>query len=533
MMQRRSWSWYSFSAIALGVLVVVACLPVIYGILHAFGGEGESGAVLDSRQRGLLWNSVLIAVCTSVVSTLLGVSVGLALEYVRVPLRGLLAWCVAVSFLIPSYVAAIAWIELAGKSGIIAKWLSVFGDGVAAPSIYGLPGTIWVLSLSYYPLVAAATVVALMGFDHRLDESARLVARPFRRLVGVVLPLLSPTIFAGALLVFLLALVGYAVPSLLQVNVYPVEIHNRFSAFHDIRGGFAQAFLLLLIGGLAVCLWYWRVRPSRRWAMTVSGPAAPRVTGRTRTWAAIWCWLVVGVSTGLPISVLVWRALPLSSFVEVWKTAWQEFVASVAIAACAATLITVLGACVVYASRRGRLKGAVYAAAVVPFLVSGPALGIGLIVLWNHEGPRSLVYDSVAVAVLACAARFLFVGIAGTDAALGRLKPELAEAAALSGASWQRRALGVELPLCLPWLAGVWGLSFLLAFGEVDATLLVMPPGVTTLPVRIFGLMHYGPSQLVAALSVTIAGVMAAGAVLTAAACLYVRRRLYGRRTSR
>jgi len=372
-----------------------------------------------------------------------------------------------------------------------------------------------------------------MGFDHRLDESARLVAQPFRRLVGVVLPLLSPTILAGSLFVFLLALVGYAVPSLLQVNVYPVDIHNRFSAFHDIRGGFAQAFLLLLIGGLAVGLWYWRVRPSRRWAMTPSQPGVPRTTKRTRIWAAIWCWGVVGVSMGLPMAVLIWRALPLSSFVDVWKTAWQEFAASIMIAACAATLITVLGACAVYASRHGRLKGAVFGASAVPFLISGPALGIGLIVLWNHEGPRSLVYDSVAVAVLACAARFLFVGIAGTEAALGRLKPALGEAAALSGASWYRQALGIDLPLSLPWLAGVWGLSFLLAFGEVDATLLVMPPGVTTLPVRIFGLMHYGPSELVAALSITIAGVVATGAALTVATCLFVRRRLYAHRASR
>jgi iron(III) transport system permease protein len=139
----------------------------------------------------------------------------------------------------------------------------------------------------------------------------------------------------------------------------------------------------------------------------------------------------------------------------------------------------------------------------------------------------------VGIAVLACAARFVFVGIAGADAALARLKPEFDEAAALSGASWQRRALGIDIPLSLPWLAGIWGLSFLLAFGEVDATLLVMPPGVTTLPVRILGLMHYGPSQLVAALSVSIAGVVAAGAVLTVAACLFARRRLHAHSTSR
>ena len=200
--------------------------------------------------------------------------------------------------------------------------LSAFGGGVGAPSVYGVPGTIWVLSLSYYPLVAAATVIALMGFDHRLDESARLVARPFRRLVGVVLPLLSPTILAGALFVFLLALVGYAVPSLLQVNVYPVDIHTRFSAFHDIRGGFAQAFLLLLIGGLAVGLWYWRVRPSRRWSITPSKPAVPRAPTRTRTWATVWCWLVVGVSIGLTMAFLICHSLSLSSFGDVLKPSW-------------------------------------------------------------------------------------------------------------------------------------------------------------------------------------------------------------------
>jgi iron(III) transport system permease protein len=53
----------------------------------------------------------------------------------------------------------------------------------------------------------------------------------------------------------------------------------------------------------------------------------------------------------------------------------------------------------------------------------------------------------------------------------------------------RRRAIGLA-----------WLLSTLVAFGELSATILVLPPGMPTLPVRIFGLLHYGVEDQVAAI---------------------------------
>ena len=60
----------------------------------------------------------------------------------------------------------------------------------------------------------------------------------------------------------------------------------------------------------------------------------------------------------------------------------------------------------------------------------------------------------------------------------------------------------------------VGAILFLLVLGEVDSLLLVSPPGFTTIPVRIYGLMHYGPSPLVSAMALLM--VLVIGGITTA-----------------
>jgi iron(III) transport system permease protein len=141
---------------------------------------------------------------------------------------------------------------------------------------------------------------------------------------------------------------------------------------------------------------------------------------------------------------------------------------------------------------------------VAPFLVSGPVLAISLIAIWNRPGPLGMVYDSVLILVFACAARFTFFAERGVSAALSELQPRLTEAAYVFGIPWWRQATGILLPLTWPVTFGVWGLGFVFSMGEIDATALLCPPGRTTLTMRIFSLMHYGPSPMVAALSVMV-----------------------------
>ena len=232
---------------------------------------------------------------------------------------------------------------------------------------------------------------------------------------------------------------------------------------------------------------------------------------RTRIAAAACAWAIIAVSTLLPMAVLLVRSMPAGSFVEVWQTARSEIALSFLVAAGSATALTFLAAAMaLFPLRR------FYALGLAPFLISGPLLGLGLIAVWNRPGPMGFVYDSTGILILACVARFIFFAHYPLVRVLDDVRPELEESAAVAGVSWPRRMFGVTLPLLKPTLAAVWGFAFVFALREVDATVLVAPPGPPPLSVRLFSLMHYGPSRLVTALSLLLVVIMlgtAGGAV--------------------
>jgi iron(III) transport system permease protein len=71
----------------------------------------------------------------------------------------------------------------------------------------------------------------------------------------------------------------------------------------------------------------------------------------------------------------------------------------------------------------------------------------------------------------------------------------------------------------LPALVAGWSIAFILCMSELGATLLVIPPGMGTITLKIYTLMHYRANQMVAALSLVLIAVnllVAAGAAVFA-----------------
>jgi iron(III) transport system permease protein len=62
----------------------------------------------------------------------------------------------------------------------------------------------------------------------------------------------------------------------------------------------------------------------------------------------------------------------------------------------------------------------------------------------------------------------------------------------------------IVMPLSRQSLITAFFIVFILSFGELGTTLLVIPPGRETIIIKIYNLMHYGAEQLVAALCVTL-----------------------------
>ena len=537
----QPWSYRAWMISVLALFFGIALAPVGVAFFHSLCQE--NGFTLSAyqqvlgqtRQWTLLGNTVAVAVCSTFLATGIGTVLALSIEYLRVPCRRLLFVGGVIPLLIPNYVMAVAGVEVFGSNGLLQAAVNRIAGAVwVPPSLNNVGGVVLVLALSYYPVILLTTRHALQRMDARFEEAARLAAGPGRSFRCIVLPLLGPSIMIGAVMVFLLSLVSFSVPSLLQVNVYSVDVFTTFNAFYDTSAAMAQSLPLLGLGLSALLAGDRYLKSRRCWLSGAVRPCiTPRGTPILRLMALIGGGVIVGFSSIVPIMVLIWRSLPWTTYAETFSTAWGEIGTSFIVASVSATIITGLGfslACIDlwHVHQRSRLslrRRIIPGLCIVPFLVSGPVLGAAFIALWNRPGFPGMIYDSLLILVLVCVARFIFFAERGFAASMADMDQELVEAARVLGISWWRILLRIIWPLSGPTAVGVWGLSFLFTFGEIDATALLCPPGGNTLTMRIFSLMHYGPGPMVAALCVITVALILLCAAAVALAYGYVMRR--------
>ena len=103
--------------------------------------------------------------------------------------------------------------------------------------------------------------------------------------------------------------------------------------------------------------------------------------------------------------------------------------------------------------------------------------------------------------VLAYLARFVPVAALIVAGSVRQVPVSHEEAAAVAGAGWLRTLRAVVLPQIGRGLVAAWVVAFVFAFGELGASILVSPPGESTLPVRIYTLIANTPASVVAALA--------------------------------
>lgn len=489
------------AVLLVAALLVVSIIPILYGVagvLNQDPAAPESPTLSWSRP---LSNGLAIALGTAAVAVAAASGFVAALSFAPRSVRAT-AWSLALlGFFIPPYVYATAWLEFAGPAGPLGEW------GGSSRALNSNAGVIWVYGLWCFPLAALIIDASLRAIDPRIFDSARVFAGRWSRLTRVTPRLLAPAAAAAALVAALIAWLGFNVPSLYQVPVFAAEIHTDFSAFRDSRAAYAHASVLVLVGMVLVALMLFVARGN---SLALAGTrgrvrdAFPRRLHLLLSSVALFA--ITGVSTLLPILTLARSARGPAAVADAWNTARAELAASLLLGGASATLILVLGFGLAFAVR---FRAAIALAVALPFLISGPAFAIGLIAMWNHADARAAIYDGPGILVLAETARYLFVGYFVSLAALRSANTELEDAARAAGASWARRLTRVVLPQCAPWLAAGWLVAFVLTFGDADAVVLLAPPGITPLPSRIYGLMHYGPSATVAALSLIVACVCA------------------------
>ncbi|MFO0725989.1 MAG: iron ABC transporter permease [Myxococcota bacterium] len=536
---RRLLLWLALG-LALSLLLAFGAWPLLVLLGRAVGlpeafDLGRIGAVYaEAGARTAFWNTLLISGLTTAFAVCLGAPLGFVLGRTALPGRRLLRTLLTLPAVVPPYLLGIAWIDLANpRTGL----LNAAGSWV---DIYGLLGIVWVLGLCFYPFVLLPVSTLLERMDASLEESARSSgAPPVRVFLGITLPLVSPAIASGAILVFLAAAATYGVPYLIgtagakRIPVLTTAIVGQISVggAEALGRAIALGSGLLLLSALVAALGGFSARAERRYAV-VSGkgvrPRPMRLSARTERILLFGLWTVATVAVLLPLLTLGWVSLikawgaglgpgnwSLANYQRVLFQNRQTLPAagdSLLLAVAAATLAVVIGGGLAYYrhKRPGPLAAALEALANTPYAVPGTLLALGLLLAWSRELrvifferlTLSLdLFSGVGALLAAYSTKYLAFGVRVAKGGLVQLDRSLEEAARTSGAGPLRGAFDVVLPLLLPSLGAAWLLVFLPVLSEITMSVLLVGPATPVLGTVLFELQSYAdpPSAAVVA----------------------------------
>ncbi|MCJ7625880.1 MAG: ABC transporter permease subunit [Anaerolineaceae bacterium] len=450
----------------------------------------------SERRLGLLFNSLGLAIGVAVSGVLVGfLAAGMLWRWRRAP-GAWLRWCFLLLVPIPPYAHAIAWDSL-----LVPLNAFLQRSGFSAIPFQGWIGTWWVQLMAWLPVAVGLALVGLESVEMRMIEAARMLRSDRTILFRIVIPIAAPILVASGGFLFLLSLMDYSIPSYFGLNVYALEIFAEFSASNEPLHTFVLSLPMLLVTVLLISISQQGFRnadqtpaASRKvWVMRPSLPLWLRTLQRLALGMLIGQGVVLVVSLAAAAGSLTnILAVSVSAGREISNTFW------IALGAALLSLPFAFAAAneLVNNERYARLW---WFLVTIPLALPPPLVGVGLIAIWNRPVFAG-VYGSLLMPILASAARFASLAVVIMTTQLRRIDPLLVDAARLIETKPRHTTLLIRLPLLVPGLASAACISFALSLGELGATLMVVPAGMSSLTIRIYNYLHYGATSEVAGL---------------------------------
>ena len=498
-------------------------------------------ALGDGRTARLAINTLLLAGAVVAVSVPLGTLAAFLLARTDLPGRKLFFALLAGLLFVPLYVQVGAWQAGFGMQG----WYTFAYSGPAL--LEGWRGAIWVHAVAALPWVVLIVSAGLRLVERELEEQALLDGSAWQAFRHVTLRRALGSIGVAALWVAVATSAEMTVTDYFQVRTYAEEIYIDIALGGDLAvaplgdvfgwlpGGNetqAESGSLGILPGVLICAWLvvaasvlvGQLLPVVRQA-SFGEPLVFRL-GAWRGPAAAAISVLVLAAVALPIGSLAYKAgVEVSQVggerVRDWSLAkcasivaespmryrlqfgWSLLIGSLAASAA-------VGAALFFAwqaRRGGRRAAPALGLAALALAIPGPVVGLAVIALLNQPDvpPLRWLYDrSIAAPWLAQTWRGLPLALLVLLAALRSVPSEVLESAALDGARWPTTLVRIVLPMRFGAFAGAWLAAFALALAELDASVLTVPPGMETLTIHIFNLLHFSVEDQVAGICLTL-----------------------------
>ena len=516
---RLDFKWVPILLIA-DFLLVFQVLPMAAMLFRSLFPQGRftleafTRLWTDDLNRTALINTLIAASGTMVLGTLLAFPLAWLVGRTNLYGRKYFRLLFILTYMVPPYVGAMAWLRLlnpnAGDINLLLRSLLGLGNAPGPLNIYSLPGLIWVLTTFYYPYAFITISRAMEKMDPSLEEASRISgASPFVTVLRITLPLMTPSLAAGALLVFIAAASCYGIPSIIGVPGLVHTVTTRIIEYvgrgSDGMGNAMSLGLFLMVLAILV-LWLSDVVVARKQYITVSGKSTrPNIVdlGKWRLPLTLLLGLFALLVVGIPFLTILTTSFkvdlgksllsPGNFTLSPWRIIFsrEEVLSclrnSLVFAAVAAT-VGISVACVVsWLLQRTRVRGRRLPDFLIALGSGTPSVVIALSLILSMRGEFGVnIYQTAWILIVAYLLKYLMMGMRTVVSAMSQVHVSLEECAQISGASWLKTMLGVTGPLILPSIAAGWFLIFIPSFYELSMTTLLYANGTKTIGFELY-----------------------------------------------
>ena len=452
-------------------------------------------------------------------ATLLVMIIGVPLAYITTTfkIRGnrLINILVIISMLSPPFLGAYSWIMMLGRNGEITQFLNRIG--IEMPSIYGFGGILLVFVLKLFPYIYMYTKGALKKVDASLGEAAESLGyHGIRKVLKVSLPLVLPTILAGATIVFLRAFADYGTPRLIGegYNTLPVIVYQEWVSETGTNAYFASAvaMIMIVIAAIVFLIQKW-ITSRKNYTMSMLNPIRPKqLHGVPNILAHAYVYLIAILATLPQIYIILisfrntkgimWAdGYGISSYISVFTDSLSSILNTFEFGIIAIAVVVVLGTLFAYLTvRKTNFFSKILDVFIMfPYVIPGTIFGLLLLMTYNQ--PPLVLSGTAAIIIISYVIRRMPYTVRSSAAILRQISPSIDEASASLGYGSMQTFFNVTMPVMVPGIVSGAILSWITILNELSSTLMLYTGRTQTMTVTIFQEISRGGYGTAAALS--------------------------------
>ena len=465
-----------------------------------------------------LWNTVLLAVGTCVVSILFGGLFAFLITRTNLAWRKYLSSIFIFPYIMPQWTLAVVWQHMFNSNAVTgtSNGLLAATLGIEMPAWWclGLFPSVVVLGLHYAPFAYILIGGIFRNMDANLEEAATILDTPkWKIMFRVTLPMVKPAILSTILLVFGSSMGSYPVPHYLNLTTLATKYVSMNSKY---TGEASILAIIMMIFGVAIMLLNQLSLQSRKNYTTVtgkSGQISKINLGRVGKYVIDLVLVVVTFFTSIfPIVSFAFETfLPnpgdysflytgdTDNLTTKWwvtdenitengmygqkgilhnDTIWRAFKGTIWVSVCCSLLAGTIGTMIGYAvskNRRSKLANYVNSVAFLPYLMPSIAVGVAFFILFSNQYIN--LFNTYTLLIIVGTIKYIPFASRSSLNSMLQLSGEIEESAMILNIPWVKRMTRIIIPIQKSSIISGYLLPFMTCLRELSLFMLLCTQG--------------------------------------------------------